>query len=85
MKVPIVPIGNSRGIRIPKSVIKQLEIEDRLEMEVHEKEIVLRPLKSNPRSGWKEAFAEMHNRNEDKLILENLDSVTDEDEFEWEW
>ncbi|MDC7218866.1 MAG: hypothetical protein PQJ59_02935 [Spirochaetales bacterium] len=35
---------------------------------------------SNIREGWEEAFKEMHNAGEDKLILNDLE----EGDFEWE-
>ncbi|MFO7731053.1 MAG: AbrB/MazE/SpoVT family DNA-binding domain-containing protein, partial [Spirochaetia bacterium] len=49
MEIPVVKIGNSRGIRIPKSVIDQLYIQDKLELEVHENEIVLKPVRGKVR------------------------------------
>lgn len=60
MEIPVVRIGNSRGIRLPKTVIDQLYIQDKLELEVHENEIVLKPVKRKAREGWREAFAEMN-------------------------
>ena len=52
MRIPIIPIGNSRGIRIPKSILRQLDMPDQVDLEVHEKEIVLKPAKRNSREGW---------------------------------
>ena len=82
MQVPVVKIGNSRGIRIPKSVIDQLYIQDKLELEVHENEIVLKPVKSVVREGWREAFAEMHSKGDDEQLVPELE---DEEHFDWEW
>ena len=36
MLVSVVPIGNSKGIRIPKSILKQLNIKEKVELEVHD-------------------------------------------------
>lgn len=68
MIVSVVPIGNSRGIRLPKAVLEQLEISDQMEMDVENKRIVLRPINKNPRSGWEEALQDM-NRNHDESLL----------------
>ncbi len=82
MLVSVVPIGNSKGIRIPKSILQQLNIEEKVEMEVHDKEILIKPVTKKPREGWYEEFTKMHHRNEDELII---DKVGAEEEFQWEW
>lgn len=82
MEIPVVRIGNSRGIRIPKSVIDQLYIQDTLELEVHENEIVLKPVKGKAREGWRQSFADMHSEGEDEPLIPELE---DEDVFDWEW
>ena len=50
MLVPVVPIGNSRGIRFPKVVLDRLLVKDKMEMEVTEKGVLLTPVES-PRAG----------------------------------
>jgi len=82
MIISIVPIGNSKGIRIPKNVIDQLNIEDKVELEVHENEILIKPVERKPREGWKAAFTLMNANNEDTLLLP--DSI-ESNSFEWEW
>ena len=52
MIVSVVSIGNSRGIRLPKMVLESLAIKDKVEMEVTETSIVLKPLQEAPRQGW---------------------------------
>jgi antitoxin component of MazEF toxin-antitoxin module len=42
MKVPIIDIGNSKGIRIPQAVLKQVLFADEVEMDVSEGKIILR-------------------------------------------
>ena len=69
MRVSVVPIGNSRGIRLPKAILEQLQISDQLELEVENKQIILRPIKREPRSGWEEALQKMNNNQEDKLLI----------------
>ena len=82
MLVSVIPIGNSRGIRIPKSILQQLKIEDSLELEVHDKELLLRPVNKKPRENWAEAFKNMNESSDDKILIGDLDEQVD---FEWEW
>uniref|UniRef100_A0A7C3EA58 AbrB/MazE/SpoVT family DNA-binding domain-containing protein n=1 Tax=Gracilinema caldarium TaxID=215591 RepID=A0A7C3EA58_9SPIR len=82
MLISVIPIGNSKGIRLPKAIIEQLQITDKLDLEVENQRIILRPLTQRPRQGWREAFTHMHDEQQDKLLLED----TNENEaFEWEW
>lgn len=82
MLVTVVPIGNSRGIRIPKSVLKQLNIEEKVEMEVHDTEILIRPITRKPREGWSEKFIKMYQNGDDKLFIDDIIELED---FQWEW
>ena len=56
MKVAIVPIGNSRGVRLPKTVLDQLGFGAEAELAVEDGRVTLTPL-STPRRGWAETFA----------------------------
>ncbi len=48
MRVPIIDIGNSKGIRIPQAILKQVLFPDEIEMDVLEGKIILRrPLDQN--------------------------------------
>jgi antitoxin MazE len=82
MLVSIIPIGNSKGIRIPKSILKQLGIHEKVELEVHNKEILIKPVNDKPRTGWEDAFTEMHQNGDDRMLLSG---IIDKEEFEWEW
>ncbi|TVR90023.1 MAG: AbrB/MazE/SpoVT family DNA-binding domain-containing protein [Spirochaetaceae bacterium] len=82
MKVSVVPIGNSKGIRLPKAILEQLNISDQLELEVENKQIILRPINKAPRSGWEEALQQMNKNQEDKLLIPETGT---EEAFEWEW
>ena len=81
MIVSVVPIGNSKGIRLPKVILEQLNITDKLELEVDDKQLILKPVNKAPRKGWEEAFTEMRLNNEDKLIMADETVKA----FEWEW
>ena len=82
MLISVIPIGNSRGIRIPKSILQQLKIEGTIELEVHDKEILLRPVNRKPRENWADEFIKMHDNRDDELLVNDLN---DQDEFQWEW
>jgi|CXWL01.1.fsa_nt_gi antitoxin MazE len=56
MKVSVVPIGNSRGVRLPKAVLDQCKFTDAAELTVEDGRVVLTPVNA-PRAGWVEAFA----------------------------
>ena len=67
MKVDIVPIGNSRGIRIPKPLLEQCGFEDTADVIVEDGRLVFRPTAA-PRAGWDEAFRRMTERSDDRLL-----------------
>ncbi|MEW5944312.1 MAG: AbrB/MazE/SpoVT family DNA-binding domain-containing protein [Pseudomonadota bacterium] len=58
MQAKIVSIGNSQGVRIPKSLLEESGISPNqpVTLTVVDSTIVIAPAK-NPREGWAEAFA----------------------------
>ena len=86
MKVKIVKIGNSKGIRIPKVLLRQTGIDDEVNLEVEDNQIILRPSKKSVRKGWNNSFRTMAEVKDDTLINEDhLSNQTVFDEGEWEW
>lgn len=83
MKVNLVPIGNSKGVRLPSSVIKQCGFGEQIEMRVENGTVVLAPLR-HPREGWDDAFARMARDGDDAPLLPG-DMGHGWDEEEWEW
>ena len=82
MRTKIIPIGNSQGIRIPKTIIEQCEFNNSIEMKVIDGSLVLTPVK-NVREGWEESFQEMAINGDDELLIDDaILTVEDED---WEW
>lgn len=80
MLAHLVSIGNSKGIRIPATLLRQYGIQDEVELLPGKDEIVIRPVSRKPREGWDKAFALMGERQEDSLLIaETLDLE------EWEW
>jgi antitoxin MazE len=82
MKTKLVSIGNSKGVRIPKTAIEECNMENDVELIVDSNRIIITPLKRAHRRGWDKAFQLMHERKEDSLLLE--ESV-DMDMEDWEW
>lgn len=83
MKVQLVRIGNSRGIRIPKPVIEQCGFGETAELSVETGRLVITPEKK-PRQGWAEAFRVAGAGAADELLLEGLPpNAFDQDEWTW--
>jgi len=82
MIINIVPIGNSRGIRIPKTILEQCDIENEVELEVENGKIIIEPIKRIPRKGWNESFSQMAKVKEDTLLVDDTIDLEMED---WEW
>lgn len=80
MEVSIIQIGNSKGLRLNKSVLDRYNIKDKVEVIFEEGQIVLRPI-DTPRKGWDKAFKEMHENQDDQLLI---DDVFEDESFE-EW
>jgi len=84
MKTSIVRIGNSRGIRLPRSVLDQCHLQDQVELEIKGNTLIVRSA-HKPRSGWESAFAGMADQADDKLLDRDTDLVTEWDRSEWRW
>ncbi|MEW5818112.1 MAG: AbrB/MazE/SpoVT family DNA-binding domain-containing protein [Spirochaetota bacterium] len=82
MKAKLIPIGNSRGVRLPKPLIKEVGLDDEVDIHVRDGAIVITPFEK-PRFGWEEAAKRLHNQKEDQL-LDHYTS-THFDETEWTW
>ena len=83
MKAKIIKIGNSKGIRLPKALLKEVGLGEEVLLEASKGSIVLRPA-SVPRSGWEQAFEEMARNSDDKLLDTEVSTST-WDKEEWEW
>lgn len=84
MRVNIIKIGNSQGIRIPKPLLDQIGIKDNVELQVEKTQIIIRPIAS-PREGWDDAFKAMSHNKDDALLDGNEVIANSWDEEEWQW
>ena len=84
VKMRIIKIGNSRGIRIPKVLLDQAKLGDEIEMEVQGDKLIVSSIR-NPRQGWDEQFVQMASRGDDTLLDSEVTSPSSWDKDEWEW
>ena len=82
VKVRIIRIGNSRGIRIPRTILEQCRLEDAVELQAREGKLVVRPA-GTARQGWEEAYRRMAEAGDDALLDEPI--ATDWDKTQWRW
>ena len=82
----LTKIGNSQGVRIPKPIIKQANLENvEIEFEVTKDGLLLKPVKKSIRQNWEEdikkTLSKNQNRKDEGVVKEFL-----EEELEsWEW
>ena len=69
-ELKVVPIGNSRGVRLPKAVLDKYAIRDAVVVEEREEGLLLRSKKDN-RLSWEETYKEMAREREDWSDLES--------------
>lgn len=83
MKVNLVSIGNSKGVRIPASVIKECGLGNELEMRVENGVVVLAPARG-VRDGWGAAFEKMAAAGDDApVITEAVENDFDTEDWTW--
>ena len=80
MDLSVIQIGNSKGIRLSKTILEKYNIKDTVELILEKGYIIILP-KSTPRKGWEKAFKKMHESGDDKPLMAD---VFDDENFE-EW
>ena len=82
MKTTLTKIGNSKGIIIPATFLRECQIDNVVSIEIKNNKIVIaKP--EQLRSGWAEAFAKVKPHDQEILIDETLTNSFDSDEWEW--
>lgn len=81
MIAKIIQIGNSKGIRIPNQILKEMNIENQIELIINDKkdEIILKPV-HKIRDRWSDSFKKMKLSSDDKLIIDDSIDLKD-----WKW
>jgi antitoxin MazE len=85
MKTRLIKIGNSQGIMLTKTLLRQYEFGTEVEIEAKEEGLLLKPILRKARQGWAEQFAQAATAGEtpEEALL---DGFTNEfDEAEWRW
>ncbi len=82
MIAQIIKVGNSKGIRIPKPLIEECGLTERVNLEVQGGSLVISPIRE-VREGWAGAFKGMSEQGDDQLL--DSESLTDWDEEDWVW
>ncbi len=82
MKTKLVPIGNSRGVRLPKPMIEEAGLGDEVDLHVREGAIIITSI-NEARVGWAEAARLLRARSADKLL--DPETKTQFDTSEWKW
>ena len=80
MEISVIKIGNSRGIRLSKTIIERYNIRDTVDLILDKGQIIIKPL-TKPRRGWEKAFRNMHTTGDDHLIIPDM--YEEENPEEW--
>ncbi len=81
MRIELVKIGNSQGIRLPKSIIEQAQLTSKLELEISPGAIIIRSVQ-RPRETWEQDAIACHAAGED--LLDEWDATAADFEGPWE-
>ena len=71
MQIPIIQIGNSKGLRLSKMLLDKYQLQDKVELVLEQDYIVLKPIQK-PRQGQNKAFADMHKNGDDQLLIDSV-------------
>lgn len=83
MKVDIIRIGNSQGVRLPKALLEACRLEGTVNLDVEDGRLVITPARSF-RAGWTESFKAMAESGDDALLIDDGVSPGPED-ADWQW
>ena len=86
MNTKIIAIGNSQGVRLPKTVLRRagLELGTPLTIDVQSGSRVVLTPNRHPREGWEEAFRRHPPRKSDYPWREVSPTLASDDK-EWTW
>jgi antitoxin MazE len=84
MKTNLIQIGNSKGIRIPKSFIEQYQLNGEIEL-IPSKSGLLITSSSKPRNGWEEVFKNSvaGQKDSDNSAWQSVSNQFDKEEWSW--
>jgi antitoxin MazE len=71
MRVAVIRIGNSKGIRLNKMLLDKYQIEDEVELILKPESILIRPV-VKPRQDWDKSFEKMKKKGDDSLLIDSI-------------
>lgn len=80
MEISIIRIGNSKGLRLSKTILEKYNIKDKVELILEKGQIIIKPIVS-PRKNWEKEFKKMSENGDDKLLMNDV--FDDENIEEW--
>ncbi len=80
MQAKLIRIGNSQGVRLPKAVVEQAGLTDKLDIQVSGDAVIIRSTKQ-PRENWDSAAEVCHQSGEDQL--RDWDVTTGDFQGQW--
>lgn len=80
MEATIIKIGNSKGLRLSKTILEKYNIKDKVELILEKGHIILKPI-TIPRKNWDKEFKKMNDNGDDKLLMNDV--FKDENLEEW--
>jgi len=80
MEISIIKIGNSRGLRLSKTILEKYNIKEKVEILLEEGRIILKPI-DEPRKNLENAFKNMSMNEDNALLIDDL--FEDNDIEEW--
>ncbi|MAC47571.1 MAG: hypothetical protein CMI12_12075 [Oceanospirillum sp.] len=78
MRTQLRKIGNSKGVIIPASLLKECGIEGELDLSLEDRYLVLKPVQTK-REGWFENYKE----DQDDDVWKSVSPESDSDDWEW--
>ncbi len=80
MELSVIQIGNSKGLRLSKTLLDKYNIKDKVELILEKGYLIIKPV-SSPRKGWDKAFKQMSKEGDDQLLFDDV--FENEDLEEW--
>ena len=84
METHLTPVGNSKGVRLPKALLAQCGITDRIKLTVTPDGLLVSPVAA-PREGWEQALeaSPCAETAEEFAAFGSLSTTFDETEWTW--
>lgn len=71
METSIIKIGNSKGLRLSKTILEKYNIKEKVELILEKGQIIIRPIEK-PRKDWDIEFKKMRLNDDDRLLMNDV-------------